>query len=52
MRHYLLFLNSLTGDEVTSFSKLKEFQSHLPMAMTEPFVAQERLTVIQVIKVF
>jgi len=35
-------------DEVTSFAQLREFQSQLPMAFTEPAAAQQKLKQIQV----
>ena len=35
-------------DDVTSFAQLREFQSQLPLAFTEPAVAQQKLKQIQV----
>lgn len=35
-------------DDVTTFAQLREFQSHLPLAFTEPSVAKQKLTQIQV----
>lgn len=39
------------GDEVTSFAKLREYQSCLPLAMTEPSAAEQKLLQIQVCNV-
>lgn len=35
-------------DEVTTFAELREFQSQLPLAFTEPTVAKQKLAQIQV----
>lgn len=45
--HRLLSLS--TGDEVTTFGQLKDFQTQLPLSVTEPVVAQHKLdTQVQV----
>lgn len=36
-------------DDVTTFAQLREFQSQLPLAFTEPNVAKQKLAQIQVI---
>ena len=35
-------------DDVTTFAQLREFQSQLPLAFTEPTVAKQKLAQIQV----
>ena len=38
----------LPADSITSFAQLSEIKSHLALAITDPSVAQEHLTEIQV----
>jgi hypothetical protein len=36
------------GDEVTTFEQLRDFQSVLPLSLTDPILAQQKLKKIQV----
>jgi hypothetical protein len=44
----IYYIQIYLGDEVTTFEKLKEFQSVLPLSLTDPIVAQQKLQKLQV----
>lgn len=50
-RYFQKFVTKLVhnaGDEVTSFEELREYQSVLPLSLTEPSIAQQKLQKIKV----
>jgi|688.fasta_scaffold462293_1 hypothetical protein len=48
MVYCIYYIQNFVGDEVTSFEKLREFQSVLPLSLTDPVVAEQKLKKIQV----
>ena len=49
VKHHRLYHSHLfLGDEVTTFEQLRDFQSVLPLSLTDPILAQQKLKKIQV----